>query len=395
MIFKGMSELIDKNEYRMKAWDRKKKYCDVNGQTFVGVGQLEWEILEALERIYCIHGNLPYVKVTEEGDASKTRKEAAPCYRIRSNKGETNYNIICPWGLPVVIGRYIGSVFDKPLSKERLEWMRKNGVDFPEYAKSIYDFPAFEEFKVCKKEISNYIRTMAIWFVSLHEFGHIINGHNDLMEAVNRNADSVTPEQRKALEIHADMVAAEFLAEIIASWQKYVGIKRIEVHPNGQNPGITYCDEISFAALAAYLSLRCFLTDKKWDEWTIGLHYGDRTTHPLLQLRLSIVFNCILRSLSEIAENETERRVFIQHFVNMVTQFEDFLFQNEELPEDKKLFFSPTELLRTRAGKEYYKRIFDALLELNDILDKYSKTLNKVEGEWVDYTTLPDTIFEI
>ena len=79
----------------------------------------------------------------------------------------------------------------------------------------------------------------------------------------------------------------------------------------------------------------------------------------------------------------------------MVTQFEDFLFQNEELPEDKKLFFSPTELLRTRAGKEYYKRIFDALLELNDILDKYSKTLNKVEGEWVDYTTLPDTIFEI
>ena len=75
MIFKGMSELIDKNEYRMKAWDRKKKYCDVNGQTFVGVGQLEWEILEALERIYCIHGNLPYVKVTEEGDASKTRKE--------------------------------------------------------------------------------------------------------------------------------------------------------------------------------------------------------------------------------------------------------------------------------------------------------------------------------
>ena len=198
-----------------------------------------------------------------------------------------------------------------------------------------------------------------------------------------------------SLEIHADMVAAEFLAEIIASWQKYVGIKRIEVHPNGQNPGITYCDEISFAALAAYLSLRCFLTDKKWDEWTIGLHYGDRTTHPLLQLRLSIVFNCLLRSLSEIAENETERRVFIQHFVNMVTQFEDFLFQNEELPEDKKLFFSPTELLRTRAGKEYYKRIFDALLELNDILDKYSKTLNKVEGEWVDYTTLPDTIFEI
>ena len=396
MIFRGMPELTDIMNYKMNAMNRKKQFCEENDIRFTGVNQLEFEIREVLERVYSKHKEFPYVNVDEAGDASTARQQAILDTRIRSNKGKNCYNIICPWGLPVAIGRYIGSVFHSPLSEGMLNRMKEDGIAFPTYKKSIYEFPAFEMFSVCKVDLSDFIRTMAIWFVSLHEFGHIINGHNDLIEAVNNGDANITPEQRKALEIHADMTAAELLVEIITSWHQFVGIIRQEVHLNGTNPGITYCDEISFAALAAYLSLRCFLPEdeKRWDEWTIGLHYGDRATHPLIQLRMAIVFNSFLRGLAEIAENETERFVFTQSFVNMVTQFEEFLFQNEGASERDKIFFTPTELIRTEEGKEYFKGVFDALFELNEILENYTGTLCKVDGEWIEYKTFPKEIFD-
>lgn len=396
MIFKGMPELSDINDYRNKAMNRKMRYCEENGIAFKGVGQLEFEIIEALERIYERHGDLPYVMVKEEGDASILRQQAKLNTRIRSDIINDCYCIICPWGLPIALGRFTGSVFHNPLGSETLKMMREKGIKFPEYKKSIFEFPAFQRFSVCKADLSNFIRTMTIWFASLHEFGHIANGHNDLKGAINCGDANITPEQRKALEIHADMTAVQMLLEIISSWQKYVGVVRKEVHLNGTNPGITYCDEISFAALAAYISLRCFLPEeeKKWDEWTIGLHYMDRATHPLVHLRMAIVFNCCLQGLAEIAENETERIIFSQSFVNMVIQFEEFLFQNEGAEERDRFFFSPTELIRTEEGKEYFKGVFDALLELNEILENYTGTLFRIEGEWIEYETFPKEIFD-
>ena len=373
------------------------QYCEEIEQVFKGVGQIEYEIGEALERVYEMHPEYPYVMVKEEGDCSAERQSAELHDRICSNKRDNCYYIFCPWGLPVAIGRYTGFIFHESLSEGYRKTMEEKGIKIPDYRKSIYEFPAFRRFKDCKVELSNYIRTLSIWFVSLHEFGHIINGHNDLIAAVRNGDANLTGEQRKALELHADMTAAKLLTEIITSWQKYVGVMRREVHLNGTNPGITYCDEISFAALAVYLSLRCFLPDKdkSWDEFTIDLHRGDNTTHPLIQLRLSIVLNCLLDGLLEIAQNEDERRVFSQHFIDMVTQFEDFLFQNENAKEREKLFYTPIELMHTEKGKNYFQGEFDALMELNDILENYTETLFRIEGEWVDYPTLPEKIFEV
>ena len=396
MIFRGMPELTDINDYRNNAMQRKRRYCEENEIRFTGVNQLEFEIREALERVYEMHPSFPYVNVEESGDASAARRQAKLDTRVYSNKGEKCYNIICPWGLPVAIGRYIGSVFYGPLNVEMLKHMKEDGIDFPIYKKSIYEYPAFKRFSACKKDLTDFIRTIAIWFISLHEFGHIINGHNVLIEAVRYGDANITQEQKKALEIHADITSAELLVEILSSWEKYIGVVRQEVHLNGTNPGITYCDELSFAALAAYLSLRCFLPekDKKWDEWTIGLHYSKGATHPLIQLRMAIVFNCFMSGLYKIAEDEIEKRVFLQSFVNMITQFEEFMFQNEGAVERDRLFFTPTELVHTEKGKKYYKGVFDALLELNEILPNYTETLCRIDGEWIDYQTLSNEIFE-
>ena len=107
------------------------------------------------------------------------------------------------------------------------------------------------------------------------------------------------------------------------------------------------------------------------------------------------MFNCLLDGLLEIAQTEEEREIFSKNFIDMVTQFEDFLFQNENAEDREKLFYTPTELMRTEKGKEYFQGEFDALMELNDILEKYTETLLKIEGEWIDYQTLPEKIFDV
>lgn len=397
MILKGMPELIDIGKFREKVLCGKMQYCEENDLVFKGVGQIELEIGEVLERVYEKHPDYPYVLVREEGDSSAERQKAELNDGICSGKVNDCYYIFCPWGLPIVIGRFTGFIFRESLSEGQRKMMEEKGIKIPDYQKSIYEYPAFQRFKDCKAELSNYIHTLSVWFVSLHEFGHIINGHIDLMDDVRNGEVDITKEQRKALELHADMTAANLLTEVISSWQKYVGVMRREVHLNGTNPGITYCDEISFAALAAYLSLRCYLPDedKKWDEYTIGLHLGNSATHPLTQLRLAVVFNCLLDGLLEIAQTEEERGIFSKNFIDMVTQFEDFLFQNENAEDREKLFYTPTELMRTEKGKEYFQGEFDALMELNDILEKYTETLLKIEGEWIDYQTLPEKIFDV
>ncbi len=69
--------------------------------------------------------------------------------------------------------------------------------------------------------------------------------------------------------------------------------------------------------------------------------------------------------------------------------------KNENAEDREKLFYTPPELMRTEKGKEYYQGEFEALMELNDILEKYTETLLKIEGEWIDYQTLPEKIFDV
>ena len=76
MIFKGMPELLDISKYREKALHRKMHYCEENGRVFKGVGQIEFEIGEVLERVYEMHPEYPYVMVKEEGDGSAERQSA-------------------------------------------------------------------------------------------------------------------------------------------------------------------------------------------------------------------------------------------------------------------------------------------------------------------------------
>ena len=59
MIFPGYLELKDINQYRKNAFQRKITYYNNNKMKCTGVQSLEFEILEAIERIRSINSNIP------------------------------------------------------------------------------------------------------------------------------------------------------------------------------------------------------------------------------------------------------------------------------------------------------------------------------------------------
>ena len=394
MIFPGYFELIDINEYRDSAMKRKMSHCEAQGRKFGGVSSLEFEILEAIERTRDYNSDFPYVEVIEKGDAKDARRSADPSPRVFCDFTENgDLGIFYDWQMPVKIGRYVGLIFDEPLKDWQIKLREKDGIEYKPFEHSIYDFPAFQRFAVCKFNLTEYVRKMAGWFIGLHELGHIVNGHLLLMNEVNAQKVSIDLNTRRALEIHSDITAATLLLQIMGNWQKYVGVRQPVPQLNGKNPGITYCDEVTFGALAVYIALRMFLTHEQWDEYTVAFHEMDREKHPLTELRMAIVYNVFLQGIIDLGETEEEKNIFANSFYQAVRQFEDFIFINQSKSDENKLYYKPTELLRTKKGKKYYHTLFDSVLKLNDLLKRYSTTQRKVTGQWADYETLPEKIY--
>ena len=111
--------------------------------------------------------------------------------------------------------------------------------------------------------------------------------------------DSIPVEVQRAMELHADITAARYLLDILYDAEKYVGVEQIVIQNNGKDPGVTFCDNVAFTTIAAYLALRCFLKSEYWDEYTVGIHRGNYESHPLTELRMSIVFNVFLQGILE------------------------------------------------------------------------------------------------
>lgn len=132
-----------------------------------------------------------------------------------------------------------------------------------------------------------------------------------------------------------------------------------------------------------------------WDEYTVGLHEMKGEDHPLTELRMAIVYNVFLQGVIELGEGPCESHIFANSLFRAVQQFEEFWFQNHSLNEEDKLYYKLTELLRTEKGKEYYYKIFDKVMGLNNLLKDYIDTLSVVEGQWTDYETLPERMYWI
>lgn len=394
MIFPGYFELRDINKYRDSAMRRKFSHYASQGRKLSGVSSLEFEILEAIERTRDNNPDFPYVDVIELGNAEAARRSADLKPRVYCDITPNNdYGIFYDWQMPVKIGRYVGLIFGEPLKDWQIKLRQKDGIKYIPYAHSIYEYPAFKRYDVCRTNLTEYVRKMAGWFIGLHELGHIVNGHLHLIKDVNSNKVSIDLNARRALEIHSDITAATLILQIMESWQKYVGIRQPVPQLNGKNPGITYCDEIAFGALASYIALRMFLKHEYWDEYTVGFHEMDRETHPLTELRMAIVYNVFLQGIIDLAESEEEKIVFVNSFYKTIQQFEDFMFANQSNSEKDRLYYKPTELLRTETGKQYYHLLFDSVLSLNNFLKGYSNTQQMLTGEWTDYETLPERMY--
>lgn len=395
MIFQGYLELIDINMYRRRSLDRKMKYYrNSMPEKVFYIKQLEWEILECIERVRESQ-ELPFIDVIEVGDASEIRRNPTKtvpevsCTITKDNR----YLITYDWHMAVKLGRYIGFIFEKPWTKQRIDIYTKDGIEYKKYEKSLYEFSKYKKFDVCKKNLSDYIRKISLWFIALHELAHIKNGHLDLKRDIQTGKIKVDVDTFRALEIHADLTAAHMLLNIMEGWQKYVGISQPVHIVNGKNPGITYCDELTFAVLAVYISLRCALKSERWDEYTVKVHEMLGEKHPLTELRIAIIFNFFLQGLIDLGENDLEKTIFADNLYQSIIQFEDFLFQNEAQEDENRLYYMPTELLRTEIGKMYYHKIFNKVIEVNSLLINYTNNPTLVEGQWTDYETLPERMY--
>ena len=392
MIFPGHMELFDIADYRERAMHRKMDYYAQHypEQQF-SVNQLEFEILECIERIR-EKEVLPFVDVIEKNSASDAR--TSPTVDVPKVWCDFNeygdYIITYDWNMAVKLGRYVEFIFGKPWTELQISLRKNMGIAYKQYEKSIYDFPAFKKFDACRVNLADYIRKMASWFIGLHELAHIKNGHLYLIRAVNNKKKNISLDTRRALELHADISASVMLLNILTNWQKYVGVPQRIRQDNGKNPGITYCDEIAYAALAAYLALRCCLKHERWDEYTVCTHEFMAEGHPLTELRMAVIYNILLQGLMDLGTNREEKLIFASNFQRMIQQFEDFWFENVAEEGEEQFFYKPTELLRTEAGKQYYHKLFDELIGLGDLLKEYTDHLVVVEGKWMDYETLPE-----
>lgn len=393
MIFHSYAELHDINDYRQKSFDRKRDFCKANTIAFTGAEQIEFELMECFERIYEQDATAPYVLLKETGDPQKSRRTPELKPRVCCDIVDDHYEIFYDWQMPVFLGRYVNLIFGKPWQDWQISLHEKDGIVYKPYEKSLYDFDAFKKYDVCRTPLEDHIRQMMMWFIGLHEFGHIRNGHLELMQKVKAKEIEIGVDTQRALELHADVTAASYMLGIVSSWQKYVGKTQIIAERNGKYPGITYCDEITMAAVAAYIALRSFLKKSRWDEWTVGLHEMDGEKHPLTELRMAIVYNIFLQGVIDLGTTPTEKMIFANSMYQTIDQLEDFFFQNHSDNEEERLYYKPTELLRTERGKEYFHRIFDSALGLNDLLKDYSESFCRLEGCWSDYDTLPERLY--
>ena len=391
MIFKGHIELNDQIEYIKRITNRKIDFYRSNNIPFEGINQIEFIIREVLERVYDIHSDYPSVDVKEEGDLSISRNKIDLKPRSYSQKWTYGYRITMNTDTAVFLGRNIGEIFEDTDFLQKRNQMKGYEPKLHIYQKPIYVFSTFERYQVCKKEIISFILNISLWYISLHEYAHIINGHCDIIEEHNAKIISLNIEQIRALEIHADLMAAELLFDVLKSWEKYVGVSQIVPRVNGKNPGLSFFEEIVFATISVYICMRSFWTDKMWDEWSIGVHEMKGESHPLTELRMAIVSDFLLNKLLDIAKSKEERDSLINQYFSMITQFEAFLFENTaNKPKcDDVIFYNPTQLIRTKEGKEYFKKIFDTIIGMNDWLESYMLIPNTIVGQWKDYEVIP------
>ena len=52
-------------------------------------------------------------------------------------------------------------------------------------------------------------------------------------------------------------------------------------------------------------------------------------------------------------------------------------------------------MIKTEAGKKYYKELFDATIKLNELLGKYMLVPNILEGKWVNYDIIPYVVSHV
>lgn len=389
MLFDGHLALHEKNELRHAAMLRKlEKIKDHPFQ----IGQYEFHALECLERIFRNNPHLPFVEVVEldenhleEKDSTYSKMELDGSYKIFLSPNTIHR-----------IEHYVEEIFGKPWSELRIRVSREQrGINYYSYQKPIYEFPAFKFFSGCKINVREFVSEMALWFIVLHEYAHIQNGHLNYKAHMRKQKIAIPIEVQQALELHADITAASYLLEILYDTEKYIGVKQIVVQNNGKDPGVTFSDNVAFATIAAYLALRCFLKEEYWDEYTVGIHRGNYESHPLTELRMSIVFNVFLQGILEHFQGRPHLQRMTISMLNIVAQFEEFYFYNKGHEDEwiKAIQYNPTQLLRTTTGKEYYHEMFEHVLSLNDTLEQYAPVLGKVEGKWCDYETLPERMF--
>ena len=392
MFFRTIGELYEISDLISSAANRKLEYYSKYTDKHYSIEQLESIILECIERARLFR-TFPFIDTEVVGNDARYKAKLEPSVFCGFNEFG-DYKITYNSDFTYYTGRYIGFIFSKPLSEAKIKWMQEKGISYKVYDKSIYDYPSFVKYQPCKHSLVEYILKMAVWFITLHEVSHILNGHLDYNEEMKRLSCKVDIDISRAMELHADMCATDMMLIIMRSWESHIGEIKLTGHAEGDRTNVTYFDELILAAISAYIALRCFLREDKWDEYTIGLHEGSGDKHPLTELRMAVVFNMFLQGLIDLGKDDLEKRVLANQFFNTVLDFEDFWFENyKEDDEEDNLQYRPTELLRTEKGKDYYHRLFEKVMELNDILPKYSCGFSMVEGTWCDYQTIPERMF--
>ncbi len=383
MIFKGHLELIDIAKYRDRAVKRKLELIP----DFKTIGQYEFGFLECYERLKELFPGFPYVMFNEfdnNYDYESTR--------VYSSITDGFYTINYSRGDIGEFRRYTNLIFGKPWDECRISREEREGNTYKPYSPSVYSFTYFKKFDICRVEVERYINDTSIWFKTLHEYAHIINGHLAYKIAMLNHEEEYDVDLLRAMELHADITAVSYMLQIMNQWKKYIGQKQIVKQLNGKDPGISFCDDVVFAAISAYLALRAHLTNSKWDEFTVGIHELKQEEHPLTELRMLVVFNSFLYGIREYGKEHNDEEGFMKTLYIAINQLEDFFYDNCANEEIKELY-RPTDLLRTQKGKEYYHKMFEKVLSLNNILKDYETVKNTVDGEWIDYETLPEMDF--
>lgn len=383
MIFNGNKELADIAQYRERAMKRKFSH----GGT--GIDQIEFDALECLERLYKLIPELPEADVIQYDSKGKPlpgRNRRGHFSIVQDGLGRIylDFNEIVKTYL------YVDELFGEKWSQNRIEHIRnERGFNYKPIDSSIYDYSYFNIYSESKSVISNYISKLTIWFITLHEFSHIACGHLELRNIYKDEGIELERRMFEAMEAQADIVAAEYLTLILLETEKYVGVEQIYPNFNKKNPEPTFCDDVSFAAMAAYLALRGTLKYKFWDEHTVGCHESNQPKHPAPELRISIVYNQILNCVQRYCKKNNKQDSLARSVYIMIRQFEDYCFKIYAGREGlTKINYCTTDFIRSKEGKAYWQETFENIIELNEKLRTKTNTCIGVDGKWMDYETV-------